>query len=271
MMNNRLSVMLVIIGAAIPSASHAAGTRLTFVASDTTPQSVGVLSELYRRESNGAPIRVSPGGQAAMTFSFEESDCKPTVQFTVTPVVGWLYTYSQEDWRSCQPDFSYQFSFTPNLSLSKSKALYALVGSAAPALGELTRTQADILSAALDKQDFGTISFLSTELKTAYVAAGKVDLANQWSNVAVAAGWEAVTAQASTASVEQPFQFDKDALRYTPEALSVIKKYQADIGIVADGKLNWPTMRSLSELANSDIYSLSNQRIEILAPVSDFR
>lgn len=247
-----------------PGIAHADPVRLVFSALDTSTTDTGVVSELYRRENNGEAVRVTPLGKPAMDFDYDETDCKATVQFTLLPVLKAMYTFMQDDWRSCAAGGTYQFRFTPNPTLPRFKVIYSLFGAGTPAMAGLQPVQADIFYAALEKQDFGTISFLSTELGTAYYKAGEYDLAKQWSSAAVAAGWEAISVKDAAVAVVEPFRVDDDALRYTPEALDVIRKYQLDSGIVADGRLNWPTMRSLSDLAGSNIQTLSTQREMVL-------
>ena len=238
--------------------------RLVFAALDTSVADTGVVSELYRRENNGEAVRVTPLGKPAEGFDYDEADCKATVQYTLQPVLKAMYTYMQDDWRSCAAGATYQFRFTPNPTLPRFKVIYSLFGAGPPAIAGIQPVQADIFYAALEKQDYGTISFLSTELGTAYYKAGQYDLAKQWSSAAVAAGWEALSVKDAAVAVAEPFRVENNALRYTSEALDAIKQYQAQTGIMPTGALNWPTMRSLSDLAGSDIQTLSTQREIVL-------
>jgi len=262
------AVSVIVLGLVATGPASAAGTRLVFSALDTSAPTSGVMSELYRRENNGEAIRITPEGQPADGFAYDESDCKATVQFTVLPVLKAMYTYMQDDWRSCAAGGTYEFKFTPNLTKPKLKVVYSLFGAASPALAGLKPEQVSIFNDALEKQDFGTISYLSTELGNAYSEAGNSELAKQWKSAALAAGWEAVSITDVSATVEEPFRIEKDLLRYTPQAVDVIKQYQVDAGIAATGTLNWPTMRSLSELAKTDIYRLDDQKKMILAPIA---
>jgi hypothetical protein len=260
----KTAVSALLLGLVATGTATADGTRLVFSALDTSTGTAGVMSELYRRENNGDPIRVTPQGQPAQGFDYDEADCKVTVQYTLLPVLKAMYTYMQDDWRSCAAGGTYQYKFTPNLTTPKLKVVYSLFGAASPALAGLEPEQVKIFNDALEQQDFGTISFLSTELGNAYYAAGKYDLASQWKSAALATGWEALSIKYAGVAVEQPFTLENDALRYTPEAVGVIKQYQVDAGIAASGKLNWPTLRSLSDLAGSDIQTLSTQREKVL-------
>ena len=254
------TVFAMVLSLATAGTATAEGTRLVFSALDTSTGTAGVMSELYRRENNGDPIRVTPQGQPAQGFDYDESDCKVTVQYTMQPVLKAMYTYMQDDWRSCAAGGTYQFKFTPNLTTPKLKVVYSLFGAASPAVAGLRPEQVSIFNDALERQDFGSISFLSTELGNAYYEAGNYELANQWRSAAIVAGWEAISTRDVGATVNEPYRFENDALRYTPEAVGVIRQYQVDAGVAATGTLNWPTMRSLSDLAGSDIQTLSTQR-----------
>lgn len=249
----------------------AASTVLTFVAVETSDGHPGVLSLLFRREDggDGVPLR-APDGRAAPQFEHTEPECLPEIQYRLVPVNAPLYSFPADDWRSCRAGATYRYEFTPSLDSADAAIVYRIFsgGGRKADLG-LTPEQIAILKDAIASADLGTITFYSTELGRAFDAAGDGELAQQWRNAAVAAGWAAVVAAdlPHAPSVATPYVFEDDRLVYSDEAQSVIQSYQAGAGLPDDGRLNWPTMRSLSDLASKNITRLEQLKQELIQPV----
>jgi hypothetical protein len=243
-------------------------TKLTFEAVETATGSAGVLSELYRKTASTPSERMSIDGKAAARFEFEETDCSVDTKYMVVPVAKTMYTYPLEDWRFCKTGGAYRFEFTPNLKEAGSADVYSFFNIAIGAVGgtyaALTADQTDIMRQALQKGDLGTVSYLTTELSFAYYKAGNSEVGDQLKAVALVSGWEAVTAKDEAITAEKPFVFSGGQLAFSSEGVDAIKAYQAKVGLVDDGKLNWKTMRSLSDLAQQNVTALGFLKADVL-------
>lgn len=270
----RWAIALALTSLAPAADAVAAPTRLTFIAVETSDGTTRVMSRLYRREDAGVGIPVTtPNGPAALQFEHNETECSVEVQYRVVPVNAPLYTFPPDDWRSCIVDATYRYEFTPNLDSADAAIIYRIfTGGVGDAGLGLNPEQTAILEEAIARGDLGTITFYSTELGSAFDAAGDTELARQWRNAAIASGWAAVAGAeyARAPEVATPYTFEGDRLVYSDEALSVIQGYQAEVGAPDDGRLNWPTMRSLSDLASEDILALGQQKLDLIEPIKGF-
>lgn len=250
------------------SAARADPTTLTFEAVETSAGGAGVLSMLFRKTPETPPTPMSLDGQAATRFQLTEDTCTLDTLYTVVPIAKTLYTFPAEDWRVCKAGSSYRFEFTPNLVADGGSAVYSffnLVSIRGATYAPLDVSQTIIMRQALQKGDLGTVSYLTTELSAAYYKAGNTAIGDQLKAVALVSGWEAVAARETTAP-ENPFVIDRGQLAYSTQGVDAIKAYQAKIGLVDDGKLNWKTMRSLSDLAQEDVTALGTLKADVLKP-----
>lgn len=246
-------------------------TKLTFEAVETAAGSAGVLSELYRKTASTPSERISLDGKAAARFELDEDECSLTTKYMVVPVARTMYTYPLEDWRFCRTGGAYRYEFTPNLTEAGSADLYGFFniaidgGGAGETYAALTADQANIIRQALQKGDLGTVSYLTTELSAAYYKAGNTAIGDQMKAVALVSGWEAVAARDVSIVPDKPFVFAGGQLAFTDAGVDAIKSYQTKIGIADDGKLNWATMRSLSDLvANENVSALGFLKADVL-------
>ncbi len=282
----KLSILLIVASIVSCQSAFGAGdeaskpTTIVFTATDGSGGPVPF--ETWRREGDKT-VRIS--AKAISQFTFNEDHCALTVSFTVVPVSKSLWTFVGDDWRPCYTGQDFAFHFGPNIPggtpFKTAVVAYALASDSEQGLDWLNQDPTlkpgvEVLKSLADDGDFGSLSYVSNEMSIALTKQGRTTQAKYFKVLALSSGLDGIThgtieqdlSEGGLPSVPAYWSSaDSESLLYSDAAKQAIEQYQATVGLSETGRLDWPTVRSTSILAASDIDALESLKRMAIEPI----